>query len=866
MGEFGYKILNYEAGSIVEFNNGVRQLYHTKPAMLTNSLFLDFLLENDLIDVYKDSSTRDIICINFNYGSKGYDDEIEHIKSMIKKTLRKSKLSSTAKQKKLDGLKKVHEQAILNKNKFVKKTKEEIRIDFYNNGVDIYYPIWNKKEMVGYDKMHYLMLYRTPGKAKKGSCMFIKESSYSKVREFLYMGLKLPENNAPIVEIGAYSSLITSTIVDRIQIKPEEILILNDVASQFTTKVKSVIVENAECKIKDIDNYTLSNEMFDGQALIDTSIFPSNCNGYILLRHHFTKMAAFATNIQTYYQDYFGENYNTAEVIDMFGNKHKAKDIKLITTNNAIKWLKFKVSFEYWSSWISKNNYMFGIVKTAHESKFGDVQRMSYQMVNALNIDSMNQVLVPSLNYIDLLKNDDSVFIEYLKQNANFSNDYDVLVDLYQTIPNFERSEYFRERRYIIVAGYINNLKCGKVIQRADNLTIVGSPFAMLLHSVGEDPLTDPTFTHEDGCIQCYTEDFLPNEYLAEFRSPFNSRNNMGYLHNIDHEYFHKYFKFGKLIIAVNLNGTDFQDRNNGSDQDSDSVYTTNQINIVEHAKYCYTNYPTIVNNIPKDANHYNNSMDSFARIDNTLSAAQLDIGESSNLAQLCLTYTYNFQDEKYMNFVCILSVLAQVAIDSAKRKFDINIHETIKKIKKEMDVEQNRYPVFWSSIRKDFDKEKINIGLNCPMNSVYYLYSPKAQRTTSTLPMKIFFQTYTDVPIKMARRVEYLIEKYSIELSEYNMQSEEVDTSEYLLLKEDFDEMVKDIQQLNLGIKYRSLFAWLINRAFVITPQMVSNKNNIKTTINKNRCLLLKVLYSVNRDAVIACFSKNTVDQNIIN
>ena len=32
------------------------------------------------------------------------------------------------------------------------------------------------------------------------------------------------------------------------------------------------------------------------------------------------------------------------------------------------------------------------------------------------------------------------------------------------------------------------------------------------------------------------------DEYLAEFRSPFNSKNNMGYLHNVHHEYFDKYF------------------------------------------------------------------------------------------------------------------------------------------------------------------------------------------------------------------------------------------------------------------------------------------------------------------------------------
>ena len=48
MGSFGYKINNYEAGSVYEVMCGVRKKYDTKPAMLTNSLFLDFLKANGL--------------------------------------------------------------------------------------------------------------------------------------------------------------------------------------------------------------------------------------------------------------------------------------------------------------------------------------------------------------------------------------------------------------------------------------------------------------------------------------------------------------------------------------------------------------------------------------------------------------------------------------------------------------------------------------------------------------------------------------------------------------------------------------------------------------------------------------------------
>ena len=66
------------------------------------------------------------------------------------------------------------------------------------------------------------MLYRSSGKAKQGSCIFICNRLYKKARDFIYMGIKLPKKNSPIIEIGAYSSVVTSTIIDTIEIEPKK--------------------------------------------------------------------------------------------------------------------------------------------------------------------------------------------------------------------------------------------------------------------------------------------------------------------------------------------------------------------------------------------------------------------------------------------------------------------------------------------------------------------------------------------------------------------------------------------------------------------------------------------------------------------
>lgn len=539
MSEFGLKIKNYEAASVYEFQNGFRTYLQSTDAMLTNSLFLDFLLENGL-DVWKGEATRDVICLQYSYGTKSYEEMMANIGERDE-----------------DYFKELKRHIEENKENCIKISKQDLRIKTYTEGIDITYK--------NGETIHYKMLYRTPGKAKKGTCMFIADRLYDKAREFLYMGFEMPKENSPIVEIGAYSSLITSTIIEKIQIKPEEILVLEDYDSFFTTKVTIVDVdEKKQCYAEEKDEYTLKNTIFDGQALIDSSIFPDWGDGYLLLRNHMTKCAAFCTHIEKFMREYFGDEYENAVLTDMWGREVRVKDIKLITTDNACKWWKFSISFDYWAEWVRKNDSMWGVVKTAHESKFGDVQRMSYQMVNSLDIESMPEVVQKSKDYINELKQNDELFLEYLEQNQNFSNDYEVLIALVKHNPDFVQSEYFRERKKEIIRAYVLNFKSGRVIQNADNLVIVGNPYAMLLHSVGIDPEEDPTFEFEEGAIQVWTSRFRDNEYLAAFRSPFNAKHSLCYAHNMYHEYFDKYFNLGELCIAVNLIETDWQDLHNG--------------------------------------------------------------------------------------------------------------------------------------------------------------------------------------------------------------------------------------------------------------------------------------------------------------
>lgn len=851
--------------------------------MFVNSLFNDFLLKNGF-EVWNGESSRDIIGLEFNYGTRSYKDEIEHLRKLsknAKKELRKAEIKKDTYliEKEKNKLAKSDELLSIarrNSSKYTHMNTSELRAYVYKNGVDVTYISHNKKgEIIKKEKIHYKMLYRSTGKAKKGSCMFIRDSLYEKALDYIRMGIKLPDKNADIVGISAYSPLIDSGIVGRIKINPRNILVLKDIDKFFETNIISVeLNEDKQCIAKKINNYKLKNTIFDGQALIDSSIFPKWGNGYVLLRQHFCKMAAFNTNIQLFFQDYCRDNcldYNTQTVTDIFGNKHYLKDIKLITTDSAMKWLKTEgITYDYWCKKVSENGNYFGVVKTSHPSKMGEYQKMSYQMVNSLDMSIMKEVCSDTVDYINNLKSNEKAFHEYLRNNSNFSNDYEVLLALCEHNPNFIYSSYYRERKKSILMSLSLRMKSGEIIQKAENLTVVGSPYAMLLYGACGDTSvvdSDNTFCYEEGTIQCYTERFNNDEHLAFFRSPFNSKNNLLYLHNVYDERFKKYFSFGKQIIAINMIGTDAQERANGMDMDSDFGLTTNQKDIVEHARNCYINYPTIVNNIPKDTNKYDNTPESFALMDNKLSESQRDIGESSNVAQIGQSYACHFGDDRFNDYVAILAVLAQIAIDSAKRLFDVNVSAEIARIKKEMDIDKNKYPKFWEIIKKDFNKSNINKSINCPMNYLSDLEFKKFRSPVATIPMSEFFIKHEFEEGNTNRRksikVEKLIENYALKL--YEVQLNDAERENNLLLRSDFDKLISDIRATYISRNYKGLMSWLINRTFMISSG-VKGKSCMKQTVMKqNRAILLKVLFEINKEMFLDCFSREigTISSN---
>ena len=904
MGQYGWKIRNYKAATVYGKNIGIRDRYDYTEAMLHHSLFTNWLHFHGMQTNKHDDTTKDIICMDFQFGLRSYKEELQHLETMKKEAQEDNE--------KLQQIEQLRSKVESHKELYKKLSKDQIRKIFYENGVDITYHRQDKQtgELIP-EVIHYRMLYRNPSKAKQGSVMFIREELYDSAYDWLTMGIghRLPEHNAKIVEISAYAPLSTSAIEGSVTIPIDDVLILRDQDSFFHTIADIVRAEDYEVTLRSGKKETrkrctvtrestdVKNTLWDGMALIDSSAMPTWCNGMALLRNHFFKACAFRSRIQLFIQDYClsnGIDYDTYEIIDMFGIPHLAKNIKIITTDNAIKWKKFVdimggtllSAYEYWRNRVMSDGCVWGIVKTDHVSKLGPVQQMSYQMINTLPCtkSDIEKIAQTSIDYVNLLKSDNNEFVKFLRKNATAVNHYLMLADLYEWNNNFSNSRMWKVDKASIINQYVTKLRKGKITVQGDNLTVCGNPYALLLYAVGLDWNEDPTLIPDDGVIQVYTKRFNDGEYLCGIRNPHNSSNNLGYFKNVRHPLMEKYFEFSNNIMAVNCIHTDVQARMNGEDFDSDFNFVTNQPQMVEAARIAYRDYPTVVNEVPESGMSYNNTMKEYARMDSAMQGAQKAIGGSSDSAQLSQSYYWTKvansedDDEKqqlYENTV-ILAVCAQLAIDGCKKVFAVDVNDDITRIRQQPCMNRQRdYPKFMKWTHKipvtkngkerpqdDIKAERKKVSkrvddkLICPMNWLQdCLDKIQGAPKDGFVDTKEFFINNpgwaNNRQMSKIRKIVEDYDGYTKRLMGYLIDDiEDDEILELLMLKTD-----ETYEKLK-GLKISKITINRLVGSVIGIDMGINNDYKYKITSKYTR-KMMNLLYNCNREYFLSCFKQ---------
>ena len=813
-----------------------------------NSILLDKLKELGL-EITKNNVTKDIICLKFNYKYVSADGE-----TIVK--------------------------------------KEDIRKKLYNEGfnLDIYRTVKGEKRFI--KTINYVFWFRSPAKCKSGECLFINKELFTKIDEWQRMGIELvPDDNGyvKLVEMEAYKSLVSSHLEGYTEpINPHtDILVVYDLNS-YSNKEEVVKIEKDYATGNSVALHIkeqCKNTLWDGMSLIE-----SKDEGFKVLRQHFFKTNAFCTNIQQFFKDYYKEDYDNAYIEDRYGRKVKVSNIKLITTENSMKWEKFlgntKEAYENWCSYVVADGSKFGITKLPHTSKYGEWQRMSYQMIQTLEIDNIEELFSITKDYVDKLKNDTEFFIEHLKRTASNVNNNELLVAIYNKNKDFKNSPLFKDARKRAIYDYKETLKKGKILTAGDNETVCGNPYLLLEYAVGEltpyieegnilKDYVDKTLPYSNAC---FCGKFIDGEEIGAFRNPHNSMNNILLFKNYYSEEIKKYFNFGNNVIAVNLINNSSQERGNGFDMDGDFFLCTNTPVVVEGCRKAQK-YPTIINGFKPSTKKYKNTMDDLAELDSVLARSQRAIGTSSNVAMLYLSQYWNSKDESLLDNVCILSVLAQCAVDGCKRAYDVGkngLNNEIERIRYGLPVSNK--PVFWQytsdiikrdNIEKQLknknkeewkkltDKQKklaidnrikeikeTLINFNCPMDNILKEIEklPRANYTkrTKDIDYIVMHGDKKSQDRKQATRVETLIKELDTAIR--FIKSEEIEGKEedcyFIMLYEEYITRLK-----GLSIKQETMSLIIYK-----TLNEDSKYSNIKSR-------MLNMLYRYNSKKFLDCF-----------
>lgn len=90
------------------------------------------------LNVYKNESTRDIICLDYKFGSRSYDEEHKRLEKLFCESDEESK----------ERIKKTLKKVESRKELYSPKKRDEIREYFYENGVDVTYRKKTNKEIL----------------------------------------------------------------------------------------------------------------------------------------------------------------------------------------------------------------------------------------------------------------------------------------------------------------------------------------------------------------------------------------------------------------------------------------------------------------------------------------------------------------------------------------------------------------------------------------------------------------------------------------------------------------------------------------------------------------------------------------------
>lgn len=575
----------------------------------------------------------------------------------------------------------------------------DIRSDIYENGFMC-------------EGIKYVRFKRSSGSSRVGKCLFINERLYDAMHEWEMCGIQVDEGqDIDLAALEPYIALTLSSIIDTIEIKPENILVVDDYKSVFHERAIATRLVDGRLVSKPED-VEISNSIWDGQSLMDRSLFGEYSNkGMLLLRARFFKSCCFNANIQQWFADH---GIKKISQLNGYTRAKKIEDVKLITTPSSIKYLKFGTL----DQWLDTLETTFGVVKYEKKTHFfdGRMVQTHYQLINTLQMtyEEVEQFIKPSLDYARMIKTDPAVLRHQVSYQYQIPDDkfytqavaskHDIVYRLLGMNDKFAKTKMYRNFCNDLIKSFIKNLRCGHVLVRGNYSTLCGNPIEMLKMAIGQ---FDGKSVIETGTVHC--EMFENGKELLGSRSPHVTIGNILVTKNIIRPEIARYMNPTNEIVYVNSIQENLLERLSGADFDSDTMMLTDNEILVTAAKRNYDNFPVptkLVESAKRKRKYTNRE-----KADLDIKTSVNKIGEIINLSQELNSILWDRINkgasiEDVMELYCDISqldVMSNLEIDSAKRENPANNTRELQLLKKKYDVrdKKNRHirPLFFKYI-----------------------------------------------------------------------------------------------------------------------------------------------------------------------
>lgn len=642
--------------------------------------------------------TQRIINVNFNYSNKlynritsdiyvkfGYD--INDITLTDGIYIEDGELIAIQTNKEIDKL--VDDPEILGKFFYIKDKKyyakdnilvlnsvADLRNELYNNGFYC-------------DGIKYIRFKRSSGSSRVGKCLFIDEKLYSRMHKWECCGLKIRDGDEiDLAAFEAYISLTLSSIIDTIEIQPENILVIDDYNSVFKDRAAAVSYDGTSLQTTN-DFVEVNNSIWDGQTLMDYSMYGKYSHySMLLLRNRFFKTAAFSTHIQKFFAD---NGITEVSQLNGYTRAKSIEDIKLITTPSSIKFLKFGTL----DQWLDNLETTFGVVKHEKPTHYfdGRLVQTHYQLLNTLQLSEkeVDRLLAESFEYMSNLRYNPAVVRHHIKYPENppinleeIANKNDIVYQLLGINEKFTETKLYHDFLKDLLVSFKKNLMSGHVLVNGNYSTLLGNPYEMLLQSIGR-------FNGESdlGVGNIHNVRFEYGKKLLGSRSPHICAGNILLANNVESKHIDDYFFLTEEIVCVNSINENLLEKLNGADFDSDTMMLTNNKLLIAAAERNYSKFaiPTSLVSAIKRKRYYNNS----DKCDLDIKTSVNKIGEIVNLSQELNTLFWNnihsgqtFEDNQELyDDIVKLAILSNVEIDKAKKEYQLDSTEEIGILKK---------------------------------------------------------------------------------------------------------------------------------------------------------------------------------------